>query len=100
MSKGGQQKAMPRFLAPQPTGWVDDMIARVNTGLELYAGPRPNRAIGPAPRNKTRLVRSDFAKEVEGLTGWQRNQWARAGYPGLRHENLVPLRPFLEMVKR
>jgi hypothetical protein len=37
----------------------------------------------------------EFAAVVEKLTNWQRNQWARAGYPGLRPHDPAQVRPFL-----
>lgn len=29
---------------------------------------------------------SEFQRVVNSMTNWQRNQWARAGYPGLRKQ--------------
>lgn len=40
-------------------------------------------------------------KLVNSMTNYERNQWARAGYPGLKGSNydLEQLRAFIEKVK-
>lgn len=40
-----------------------------------------------------------FKTLVGSMTNWQRNQWARAGYPGGREENVVKIEPFLALRK-
>ena len=40
-----------------------------------------------------------FKELVNKLTGWQRNQWARAGYPGLRREEVDKVVPYTSMNK-
>lgn len=52
--------------------------------------PPPAPRIAPAPRSKPRAaapghaVPRDAQVMVGALTAWQRNQWARAGYPVAR----------------
>lgn len=31
---------------------------------------------------------AEYREAVESLTNWERNQWARAGYPGMRQKDL------------
>ena len=38
---------------------------------------------------------SDFQEAVNLLTNWRRNQWARAGYPGLRQKDAEKVWPFI-----
>lgn len=40
-----------------------------------------------------------FDKAVNKLTNWQRNQWSRAGYPGLRGREVNLIEPYLLMKK-
>ena len=40
---------------------------------------------------------SEFQKQVNRLTNWQRNQWARAGYPGLQKKEPAALERFVTM---
>jgi hypothetical protein len=35
-----------------------------------------------------------FSAAVSGLTNWQRNRWARAGYPGQREKDETKIAPF------
>ena len=41
-----------------------------------------------------RRERSDFQRFVAKMGNWQRNQWARAGYPGLDKEDVLSLQAF------
>jgi hypothetical protein len=36
----------------------------------------------------------DFSEELGRLTNWQRNQWARAGYPGIRSREVALVSAF------
>lgn len=38
-----------------------------------------------------------FQAAIGRLNGWQRHQWARAGYPGLRARDIAALEPFAAM---
>lgn len=44
---------------------------------------RPNKPFSP------------FQQAVNRMTNWQRSQWARAGYPGLRDEDIKKLEFFV-----
>lgn len=37
-----------------------------------------------------------FKEIVNRLSNWQRNQWARDGYPGLRKENVDQILPYMD----
>lgn len=37
-----------------------------------------------------------FNDIVAKLTNWQRNQWAKAGYPGLRRKDVSKVELYLE----
>lgn len=54
----------------------------------------------PKPRQHTPAPRTPVQAYLEGLTNWQRNQWAKAGYPGYRYGNwdLAKLEPFAQKV--
>jgi hypothetical protein len=41
-----------------------------------------------------------FKEIVNRLSNWQRNQWARDGYPGLRHEDVRLLDPYITKKKK
>ena len=41
----------------------------------------------------------NFKKIVQTLTNWQRNQWARDGYPGLRKELVDKVMPYTTRAK-
>lgn len=41
-----------------------------------------------------------YQSAVNRLTNWQRNQWARAGYPGLRQADADKVLPFTELTCR
>lgn len=38
-----------------------------------------------------------FKKLVNKLGNWQRNQWARAGYPGLREKDPDKVEPYTRL---
>lgn len=62
-----------------------------NRKLRERMNRRKRRAADTRP-TKRKLTRPDaYMRAVNGLTGWQRNQWARAGYPGSkkREANVV-----------
>ncbi len=40
-----------------------------------------------------------FREAVEKLTNWQRNQWARDGYPGLHKEDIDRILPYTTRAK-
>lgn len=40
-----------------------------------------------------------YKEAVNKLTNWQRNQWARAGLPGLRRKEVDKVLPFLSKTK-
>ena len=47
-----------------------------------------------------RAARSEhgaFLNVVERLTNWQRNQWARRGYPGLPKKDASKVEPFTHL---
>ena len=46
------------------------------------------------------MINDEFSKVVNRLTNWQRTQWARAGYPGLRYREADKVKPFLERKRR
>lgn len=60
--------------------------------LEKASPPRPPRGHRGLPRSSKRW--SAFQAIVQKMTNHQRNQWARAGYPGLRHKDPKPVRRF------
>ncbi len=41
-----------------------------------------------------------FNALVNTMCNWDRNQWARAGYPGLRQKDIKPVRKFAAMLRR
>lgn len=48
------------------------------------------------PRERGAKITDDaFRATVERMTNRSRNRWARAGYPGLRHRDVEPLRAFV-----
>lgn len=83
---------------------------RVLLPIVRYVGKRPSlrqrkreerRKIQQENRRNKILSRSRpshkdlmFRESVEGLTNWQRCQWAKAGYPGLREKDSKILKPF------
>lgn len=38
-----------------------------------------------------------FNAVINKMTNWQRNQWSKKGYPGLRKHEIELVQPFLEM---
>ena len=48
---------------------------------------------------KTDADRQAVQIVVNRLTNWQRNQWARAKYPGLRERNPKKVEPFAGLVR-
>ena len=71
--------------------------------LTSYAFGQPSRerkaAPTPKPAHQPRK-RSAFELAVDGLTNWQRHQWARAGYPGLRQQDARHIERFARMTRR
>ncbi|HEX6959314.1 MAG TPA: hypothetical protein VF194_15130 [Ferrovibrio sp.] len=68
---------------------------------------RPGPPPGRSRRRKAKAVavpkavpEPKFAAAVNKLTGWQRNQWARAGYPGLADKDPKPVRKFARMKRK
>lgn len=54
---------------------------------QLFTKPSKRKAPGEGrrgPMAERGMKFSDFGADINTLTNWQRNQWARAGYPGLR----------------
>lgn len=41
-----------------------------------------------------------FKELVNKLSSWQRNQWARDGYPGLHKQDIDKLTPYLTKNKK
>lgn len=47
-----------------------------------------------------RAKHPEFYRLVESMTNWQRHQWSRAGYPGLRTKGWRGVYPFTSMAAR
>ena len=43
--------------------------------------------------------REEVQRLVSAMTNWQRNQWAKAGYPGLRAKQPKAVKPFLDRIR-
>ncbi len=75
-----------------------------------HGGNRLGRAAENAENQRRNLERlrawraidpevSAFDAAVNRLTNWQRNQWARKGYPGSGNHKLEALNPFFTLKK-
>ncbi len=58
-----------------------------------HTAPRVGEVISARPM-------SEFQKLVNKMTNYERNQWARAGYPGLRPEQIDKLMPYAQAAHR
>ncbi|HVJ44645.1 MAG TPA: hypothetical protein VM639_24320 [Dongiaceae bacterium] len=61
---------------------------------------RHSRRSKQALNQKPVFLRDEWTIMVARLTNWQRNQWARAGYPGLVKRDVTKLRLYADMSRR
>jgi len=52
------------------------------------------------PMAERGLQATPFSRVVNGMTNWQRNQWARHGYPGLSKKEIHLVLPYLSARER
>lgn len=62
--------------------------------------PRPLRSKMKSRRLRKSSRRDAFGEIVEAMTNHERNQWARAGYPGLKQRSIDVLRPHAQAAER
>ncbi len=107
MSRGGQQKAMPKQ-------FVSELVGKLNEHYQTFDIRKHMRAeqavetnpaftqrqkkdevgvLGTKAMNDVDTVRKCL---INSLTNWQRNQWARGGYS----KKLKTIKQFAEMERR
>lgn len=77
----------------------DGLDRRTRKRMEQKARRRRMHARNRA--HNLRLRRQDHAEfygVVNLLTGWQRNRWARSGYPGLKEKDADKVLPFKRLI--
>ena len=94
IKRGALMPNLPKILE-----FVNERLARIPLDLTPQGDlekDNPPRPLKGSRRLRLRYApRSNFQILVNKMTNHQRNQWARAGYPGLRHEDPKPLRRFM-----
>lgn len=108
--KGSDDKivrSMEKTLEKQKIPAGGRLAARICRTAIRRAGKKFNRKVNymiarrdPSVANlvKDETVRTELELQamVRGMTSWQRNQWARAGYPGLAERRLASVVAFTQ----
>lgn len=53
-----------------------------------------NQFYNDRKRREARARNAEFQAIVNTMTNWERNRWARAGYPGLREKDVQAVYPY------
>jgi hypothetical protein len=104
MAAGAGAERVPMFhtpsvLAPSPTHVVEPGIRRRLSRKQIEERNRRARRRRAAARRMGRPIiehPSEFQRLVNRMTNWERCQWAKAGYPGLRDKDDLMLRQFCD----
>lgn len=86
----------PRLPAPPI---VRDATSRQKRVRERKAAERTRRQLAnfahnDRKRREARARNAEFQAIVNTMTKWERNRWARAGYPGLREKDVQAVYPY------
>lgn len=96
----GAALPVERAFSPQPIEMqsVDKIPPREkrNRKIRERTGRKARRAAeAHDARRRRKFTRPDaYARAVNEMTNWQRNQWARAGYPGSKKREAKVVRGF------
>lgn len=96
-------EALPRTLphAPEPPS-ISRLDPRTRRAVAKKEARRRRQDRNRAYNLRMKRLRPDphaeFRAAVNALSGWQRNRWARAGYPGLKDKNAEEVLPFVRLI--
>ena len=74
---------------------VNRRLRPAEQGREVIQPPKtaPKAPLGAQIKGRV-IGMSEFQRAVNSMSNYRRNQWARAGYPGLQHADVKPLLKF------